>query len=125
MVLFPISLIVMQKIINVVQVEKNLNIIIFYIITYISIDFFNSVYSSILGYFNTKYSMEFNLYFSEKIYSKASRLSLSDYEDSKTYDIMNRAQNQGVDNLLSYYGDFMAIITQMITLSSYFYFNKF
>lgn len=125
MVLFPISLIVMQKIINVVQVEKNLNIIIFYIITYISIDLFNSVYSSILGYFNTKYSMEFNLYFSEKIYSKASRLSLSDYEDSKTYDIMNRAQNQGVDNLLSYYGDFMAIITQMITLSSYFYFNKF
>lgn len=125
MVLFPISLIVMQKIINVVQVEKNLNIIIFYIITYISIDLFNSVYSSILGYYNTKYSMEFNLYFSEKIYSKASRLSLSDYEDSKTYDIMNRAQNQGVDNLLSYYGDFMAIITQMITLSSYFYFNKF
>lgn len=125
MVLFPISLIVMQKIINVVQVEKNLNIIIFYIITYISIDLFNSVYSSILGYYNTKYSMEFNLYFSEKIYSKASRLSLSDYEDSKTYDIMNRVQNQGVDNLLSYYGDFMAIITQMITLSSYFYFNKF
>ncbi|WP_339351923.1 hypothetical protein [Anaerococcus vaginalis] len=109
----------MQKIINVVQVEKNLNIIIFYIITYISIDLFNSVYSSILGYYNTKYSMEFNLYFSEKIYSKASRLSLSDYEDSKTYDKMNRAQNQGVDILLSYYGDFMAIITQMITLSSY------
>lgn len=63
--------------------------------------------------------MKFNLYFSEKIYSKAARLSLSDYEDSKTYDIMNRVQNQRGDNLLSYYGNFMDIITQMITLSSY------
>lgn len=63
--------------------------------------------------------MKFNLYFSEKIYLKASRLSLSDYENSKTYDIMNKAQNQGGNNLLSYYGDFMSIITQLITLSSY------
>lgn len=118
-IISPISLIVMQKIINAVQVEKNLNIIIFYIIIYISIDLFNSIYSSILGYYNTKYTMKFNLYFSEKIYLKASRLSLSDYENSKTYDIMNRAQNQGGNNLLSYYGDFMSIITQLITLSSY------
>ncbi|MDU5185003.1 MAG: hypothetical protein E6214_06905, partial [Peptoniphilus harei] len=86
---------------------------------YISIDLFNSVYSNFLGYYNTKYSMKFNLYFSEKIYLKASRLSLSDYENSKTYDIMNRAQNQGGDNLLSYYENFMSIITQLITLSSY------
>ncbi len=118
-IISPISLIVMQKIINAVQVEKNLNIIIFYIIIYISIDLFNSVYSNFLGYYNTKYSMKFNLYFSEKIYLKASRLSLSDYENSKTYDIMNRAQNQGGDNLLSYYENFMSIITQLITLSSY------
>ena len=32
---------------------------------------------------------------------------------------MNRAQNQGGDNLLSYYENFMSIITQLITLSSY------
>ncbi|MDU5595113.1 ABC transporter ATP-binding protein, partial [Peptoniphilus rhinitidis] len=110
---------IMQKIINGIQVERNLNNIIFYIILYISIDLFNSVYSNFLGYYNTKYSMKFNLYFSEKIYLKASRLSLSDYENSKTYDIMNRAQNQGGDNLLSYYENFMSIITQLITLSSY------
>lgn len=118
-VISPVSLIIMQKIINGVQTERNLNNIIFYIIIYISIDLFNSVYSNFLGYYNTKYSMKFNLYFSEKIYLKASRLSLSDYENSKTYDIMNRAQNQGGDNLLSYYENFMSIITQLITLSSY------
>lgn len=118
-IISPVSLIIMQKIINGIQVERNLNNIIFYIIIYISIDLFNSVYSTILGYYNTKYSMKFNLYFSEKIYLKASRLSLSDYENSKTYDIMNRAQNQGGDNLLSYYENFMSIITQLITLSSY------
>ncbi|WP_288151136.1 ABC transporter ATP-binding protein [uncultured Peptoniphilus sp.] len=118
-IISPVSLIIMQKIINGIQVERNLNNIIFYIILYISIDLFNSVYSNFLGYYNTKYSMKFNLYFSEKIYLKASRLSLSDYENSKTYDIMNRAQNQGGDNLLSYYENFMSIITQLITLSSY------
>lgn len=68
---------------------------------------------------NEKEYLKFNLYFSEEVYSKAARLSLSDYEDSKTYDIMNRVQNQRGDNLLSYYGNFMDIITQMITLSSY------
>lgn len=118
-IISPVSLIIMQKIINGVQTERNLNNIIFYIILYISIDLFKSVYSNFLGYYNTKYSMKFNLYFSEKIYLKASRLSLSDYENSKTYDIMNRAQNQGGDNLLSYYENFMSIITQLITLSSY------
>lgn len=54
--------------------------------------------------------MKFNLYFSEKIYSKAARLSLPDYDDSKAYDIMNRVQNQRGDNLLSYYEDFMLLI---------------
>lgn len=118
-VISPVSLVIMQKIINGVQTERNLNNIIIYIIIYISIDLFNSIYSSVLGYYNTKFTMKFNLFFSEKIYSKASRLSLSDYENSKTYDIMNRAQNQGGDSLLSYYGDFMSIMTQVITLSSY------
>lgn len=37
----------------------------------------------------------------------------------KPMTIMNMVQNQRGDNLLSYYGDFMVIITQMITLSSY------
>ena len=66
--------------------------------------------------------MKFNLYFSEEVYSKAARLSLSDYEDSKTYDIMNRIQNKRGDNLLGFHGynnsdDYSVFL--------YFYFNKF
>ncbi|KXB71679.1 hypothetical protein HMPREF1864_00459 [Peptoniphilus sp. DNF00840] len=49
-IISSVSLIVIQKIINGVQTERNLNNIIFYIILYISIDLFNSIYSSILGY---------------------------------------------------------------------------
>lgn len=115
----PISLLVMQQIINFVQIDEELNNIIGYIIIYICIDLFNSIYMSISGYYTMKYSLKFNLFFSEKIYLKASKLSLSDYEDSTTYDIMNRAQNQGGDKLLNYFNVFMSIITQIVELVSY------
>ena len=34
---------------------------------------------------------------------KASKLSLSDYENSKTYDLINRAQSGGGTRLLDYF----------------------
>lgn len=115
----PISLIVMQKIINSIQLGEISSIIFIYISIYVGIDLVQTIYNSIIGYYNSKFSMKFGLKFSEDIFRKASRLSLSDYENSVTYDLINRAQYEGGGKLISYYTDFMSIITQCITLVSY------
>lgn len=115
----PISLIVMQNIINSIQLGEVSNLIFIYISIYVGIDLVQTVYNSIIGYYNSRFSMRFGLKFSEDIFRKASRLSLSDYENSVTYDLINRAQYEGGGKLLSYYSNFMTIITQCITLVSY------
>lgn len=115
----PLSLIVLQEIINVIQLGDGINNVIFYILIYLGIDLLQSVYNNFVSYYNSKFSMKFSLELSESILIKASKLSLSDYENSKTYDLINRAQNEGGTKLLTYFTDFVSIVTQMITLFSY------
>lgn len=115
----PISLIVMQRIINSIQLRDNSNVVFIYIAIYVGIDLVQTIYNSMIGYYNSRFSMEFGLKFSEDIFKKASKLSLRDYENSTTYDLINRAQYEGGGKLLSYYSNFMNIITQSITLISY------
>lgn len=115
----PISLIVMQKIINSIQLGEISNIIFLYIAIYVGIDLVQTIYNNIIGYYNAKFSMKFELKFSENIFKKASKLSLSDYENSVTYDLINRAQHEGGGKLISYYSNFMNIITNCISLISY------
>ncbi|NLY44393.1 MAG: ABC transporter ATP-binding protein [Tissierella sp.] len=109
----------MQKIINSIQLGEVSNIIFIYITVYVGIDLVQTIYNSIIGYYNSRFLMRFGLGFSEDIFRKASRLSLSDYENSVTYDLINRAQYEGGGKLIWYYTNFMSIITQSITLVSY------
>jgi ABC-type multidrug transport system fused ATPase/permease subunit len=109
----------MQKIINSIQLGQISNVIFMYITIYVGIDLVQTIYNSMIGYYNSRFSMEFGLKFSEGIFKKASKLSLRDYENSTTYDLINRAQYEGGGKLLSYYSNFMNIITQCITLISY------
>lgn len=115
----PVSVIIMQKILNGVQIDKSIMAVTNYIVIYTLIDILKSTYNNFAGFYNSKFIMKFNLYFSKKIYLKASKLSLADFENSKTYDIMNRAQSQGGEKLLGYYNSFLSILTQIITLISY------
>lgn len=115
----PVSLIVMQKIINSIQVGEGSKSIFLYIGIYVGIDLLQTLYNNIVGFYNLKFSMKFEVKFSENIFKKASKLSLSDYENSATYDLINRAQHEGGGKLLSYYSNFMNIIMQIITLMSY------
>ena len=115
----PMSLIIMQNIINNIQtgvVSRNVFLL---ISVYVGVDLIQTIFNNVIGYYNSKFLMKFELIFSEKIYIKASRLSLEDYENSETYDLINRAQYEGGGKLINYYNNFISILTKIITLISY------
>ena len=70
--------------------------------------------------------MKFNLYFSEEIYSKAARLSLSDYEDSKTYDHNEYGpKSKRGKSFILLWGFHGYNNSDDYSVFLYFYFNKF
>lgn len=118
-VLPSLSIITMQRIINKIQTGSDLKSTALIIFLYLGIEIFSIISSNIISYYNSSFSLKFSLKSSERILFKASKLSLSDYENSKTYDLINRAQNGGGTRLLDYYFEFTNIIKQFITLISY------
>ena len=114
------SLLTMQNIINLLQVGKiRINEIFMYIGIYISIDLFQTLIQSLVGLFNTKFRLNFNLMIKEKILEKSKNLRLKDYEDSETYDMIRLAQSEGGEKLISYFMMFVQIIGTIITMISY------
>ena len=83
------------------------------------IDILESYYNKFMNYYSTRFSMKFVLNLSTKIFYKASKLSLTDYENSKTYDLINRAQFEGGDKLLQFFSAIISIFRNIITFLSY------
>ncbi|NEZ46347.1 ABC transporter ATP-binding protein [Clostridium niameyense] len=115
----PLSTLVAQSIINELQTKSNLNIILSFVIIYVFIDLFESLFNCVLGYYKSKFFLAFNLHFSEVILKKASRLDLKSYENSETYDMINRAQYEGNGKLVTYLETFMGIFSKVITMITY------
>lgn len=78
-------------------------------ILYISVDLVDTLYKYGLQYYKTRFSYGFNLHFNIKILEKASKLKLKDYEDSETYNMISRAQDEGNGKQLVYIETFMNI----------------
>ncbi|MBM7870398.1 ABC-type multidrug transport system fused ATPase/permease subunit [Clostridium pascui] len=119
--IFPtISLLLMQKIINLIQLgTKNLSIVFIYIVLYSAVGLIQTIFQGLIGYFNTKFSLKFNLMIKEKLLEKSGNLQLKDYENSETYDMIRRAQYGSEGKLLSYFNMFISIIGSLITMTSY------
>ncbi|MGO1042566.1 ABC transporter ATP-binding protein [Clostridioides difficile] len=115
----PISLIMMQKILNELQLKSSLRTLFLFIAIYVLIDLFQSIYNNILEYYKTKFSLEFDLKFNESILKKASRLKLKSYENSEIYDMINRAQYESNGKLISYLEIFTGVLSKLLTMISY------
>ena len=97
----------------------NLRLVFIYIALYSAVGLFQTIFEGLIGYFNTKFSFKFNLMIKEEILRKAGNLELKDYEDSKTYDLIRRAQYESEGKLLSYFNMFVTIGSNLITMFSY------
>lgn len=116
----PITLLVMQKLVNSIQVGSvDIEIVINYIILYVLLDLGTNLYDSAMTYYSKKFIMKFDLKITETLFRKIPKLSLSAFEDSKTYDVINRAQYGGGGRLIGFYQRFTTILTQTITLIGY------
>lgn len=114
-----ISLIIMQKIINNLQVSNQLfDSILNLIILFIIVEAISLIISEVYGYYQVKVSKNFDKRIDMLIINKATTLKLQDFEDSETYDIINRAQNQNGDSILNFCDSFMHIIEQVVTIIS-------
>lgn len=117
----PISLLFMQEIINSIQLGNNFDSIFRVIVIWIIIGIF---YSISINYLTLKLqilSREFSLKISSDILEKVSKFELSDFEDSYTYDLIDRAKNQGGESLVLYFEAHLHVITKIISIVSYLY----
>ncbi|WDV47624.1 ABC transporter ATP-binding protein [Clostridiaceae bacterium M8S5] len=115
-----ISLVIMQNIINFIQkATVDIRIIFKYIALYVLIDLLSTLKQGLIGYYNTKFSLKFNLFIKNIILKKASNLNLKDYENSEIYDMIKRAQYESNGKLLSFFNMFVGVISVIITLVSY------
>lgn len=115
----PITTLISQEIVNQIQIEAKWEIILLFVIVYVSIDLIGSIITYIMNYYMQKVLLSYNLYFSEMILKKAEKLSLKSYEDSETYDKITMAQYQGNGKILSYLETFSGIISSAISLISF------
>lgn len=121
----PLLLLIMRNMINIIQIEKTftnelLQLLTFYVIAQLLYSFFN-IY---VNYYNMKFSKNFSLSLELDILDKIPKISLKNFEDSHTYDVINRAQLQGGDELLTYYNLFISSFSEIITVISYIFIIK-
>ena len=115
-----ISLKIMQKIINLIQTQiGNLRNILFFVVIYLLIDFIQIVLQAIVGYYKNRFTLNFNMDIKEKLLVKASKLRLSDFEDSEVYNMLMRAENQVDGGILGYFDTVISAIGTTITAISF------
>lgn len=114
-----VSIIMMQKIINMLQNgDYQLTDIIICVCIYIFSNVISDLISTAYSYYNAQNNLRFNQYVNLRMLEKSIKLNLKDYEDSETYNIINRAQDQNGATILTYVAEIMEIIRQTITIIS-------
>lgn len=118
--LFPIAfIVVMQKVINLVQSqEEGFEVILSYILCFVGLHVVSAALDMLYSKYNYQFGMRFSKMINMKMMKKAINLSLSDFEDSDTYDIINRAQNQNGGDILNYVVSVFDILQQIISVAS-------
>ncbi len=96
-----VSIIYIQQIINGVQNKSvSFESILGLILCYIGLQILNDILQQL--YEKYKYNLLFSKTINIQMMDKATHLSLKDYENKETYNLINRAQNQSGANLISY-----------------------
>lgn len=123
-----IKLINTQNIINSIQNNDNNSILIKYIILFITFNvialLLQSLYSYVIGYLKEKLYLEIN----KDVLKKTEELSYVDYENHKTYDLLQRAEMEAgvrpiniLTNLLALYSSIITMFSSMLILLTWKY----
>lgn len=115
-----ISMLIMKKLINIVQIGKlsfNNVLQLFLIITLIEL--FQEICFNYFDFKIHRFEIEYRLYLQTNILKKASLLEAKTFENSDTYDLINRMQYDSEAGILGYIKIVFQIISSSINLISY------
>lgn len=106
-----ITMILMQGLINGLQsVNIQVKEVFIYLIAYLAIDFICSILRNFYGYYSNKLSLLMGMEIDLKILSKTKVLKLSHFENSESYNIIQRASMAGGSQLYEYFLKILVII---------------
>lgn len=114
----PISLYFLQQILNAVQDKKD--IVWNYLAIYFVLAIVNILFERVYNLYSIKITKKFEKRIDILILEKTNSLNLSDYENLETYNIINRAQSQGGESIISYIKGWFDILKSFITVISSF-----
>lgn len=114
-----VNVVLLQKIINIIQKQnRDIYTLVFYILIYVSIYEFLELISLVYMKYSNDFGLEFSMYINTKMIDKALELSLYDFENSETYNIINRAQSQSGNDIINYVESVFNTIQQIIAVIS-------
>lgn len=114
-----INVMLLQKIINIIQKQKSdLCTLIGYVAIYILIHEIIEMVSLMYGKYSNDFGLEFSTHINIKMIDKALELSFCDFENSETYNIINRAQGQNGNDIIRYRENIFSTIQQIVVVIS-------
>lgn len=112
-----LSLNTMQELLNQIQMQKNkFEGIQLLALVYIALNILEILIKYLQTYCSSVLKIDLNIFFDNLILKKVSRLKLRHYEDSSIYDIINRADNEIQERVISIFSVVISIITGMGTI---------
>jgi len=116
-VLPSISIMVMQEIVNTLQVaEQGFGYISALIAIYIVIDVFKGAAGAFSGYIESVIKMKSEITLKMSLLEKVKELSLKDFENTETYNLIQRAMSTSIESLFSFFKSFVLIFQSFINL---------
>ena len=114
-----VNVVLLQKIINIIQKQnRDIYTLVFYILIYVSIYEFLELISLVYMKYSNDFGLVFSMYINTKMIDKALELSLYDFENSETYNIINRAHSQSGNDIINYVESVFNTIQQIIAVIS-------
>ena len=112
-----LSVIVMQEIVNTLQVgNQSLSYIILLIAFYISIDALGSLLGLISTHIENNLQLKAAVTLNASILEKTKDLSIKDFEDSETYNLIQRAKNIGIVQFFAFFKSTILIFQSLINM---------
>jgi len=112
-----ISILVMQEIVNTLQAsERSFEYIMRLVAIYVGIDIFSGVMGLISGYVEGIVQMKAGITLNVSVLEKVKELNLKDFENSETYNLIQRAVGTGINSMFSFFKSFIHVFQSLINL---------
>lgn len=88
------------------------------IIVYISIDIFTTLITAVYNYYTSKVSLDLDLKLRLSVLEKALALKMEDFENTETFNMINRASNEGNSKIITFFSSIVSTAQALLSILS-------